>query len=397
MQSMKILEGDGVLLAQPLLIEQFGRAGAQFLSQLHYWLNHNQNIGTMSNGAKWIYNSAKDWAEQLRLSSRTVQRLISSLKNSGVLEIKKLSANKHNRTNHYTINYEALEKLISYNSKILETSEKLITTKCRNAFGQSDAMYIQRLPNKELNKSEKQSLEITNEKSCSKDSFKQVKNLKNIVEKSRVGHQEIEYSDVNKSEEIIFDTQDLDTNYKTNTSKTNTAQTMLKIWNETLGAKAEAFMNKELAPLLVSGFSKKFEKNLSQWKRYCSLINSSAYLMGESFQLSIFWALKFSTIDRIRAGEFGVKGELFETKQDRGIKSLEEVSLEINQIKDESLNAKELRKKILQVVGIGHYISWFQHAKICEQNDRLSLIAPNSFVAQTWELHFDWVIKINHC
>src|SRR3989338_8940955 len=177
MQSMKILEGDGVLLSQPLLIEQFGRAGAQFLSQLHYWLNHNQNLGTISNGAKWIYNSAKDWADQLCMSSRTIQRLISSLNNAGVLEIKKLSANKHNRTNHYTINYEVLDKLMNHNEKVLKNPKKLITTKCRNALGQNDAMYIQRLPTKELNKSEKSNLEFNSQQSISKNKFKQVKKL----------------------------------------------------------------------------------------------------------------------------------------------------------------------------------------------------------------------------
>ena len=45
MQTYKLLEQDSVLLSQPLLIEHFGRAGAQFLSQLHYWLEMKETLG----------------------------------------------------------------------------------------------------------------------------------------------------------------------------------------------------------------------------------------------------------------------------------------------------------------------------------------------------------------
>ena len=38
MQTFKLLPHDSVMLIQPELIEHFGRAGAQFLNQLHYWL-----------------------------------------------------------------------------------------------------------------------------------------------------------------------------------------------------------------------------------------------------------------------------------------------------------------------------------------------------------------------
>ena len=392
MQSKKILEGDAVLLSQPLLIEQFGRAGAQFLSQLHYWLNHNNNLGIVSDGAKWIYNSAKDWADQLCMSSRTVQRLISSLNTSGVLEVKKLSANKHNRTNHYTINYEILEKLIKH-----KASEKLITTKCRNALGQSDVMYIQRLPNKEFNKSEEIIFETSNSNQLSKNSFNQVKKFKNLNgKKSGLGYQlpglsEIDRIEKSKFNNDIVSKQTSKVDVKEDSQKTNTAQAMLKAWNDTFEVNEK--MSRDLAPLLVSAYNSKFSKNIELWHHYLLSIKSSAYLTSEKFNLSLFWALKFSIIDQIRAGEFGVKKEFDQEDLVGRVKTIEEVKLEINQIKNESVKAQELRHKILQAVGLGNYVSWFKGAQIQEQEGSLVLVAPNAFVENYWETHFDWILR----
>lgn len=392
---MKIIEGDGVLLSQPLLIEQFGRAGAQFLSQLHYWLNHNQKLGTMSNGAKWIYNSAKDWADQLCMSSRTIQRLISSLNNSGVLEIKKLSTNKHNRTNHYTINYEVLENLINNKSKVLEASEKLIATKCRNASRQSDVMYIQRLPNKEINKSEEKSSKIITNKALSKNSLKQVKELKNINEKNREWCKEsvsrkIDLTETNKIKNDIDSKQTSKTDVKEDSPKTNTAQAMLKAWNDTFSFSEK--MSRELAPLLVSAYNSKFSKNIEHWQHYLLSIKSSAYLTSEKFNLSIFWALKFSSVDRIRAGEFGVKNELIE--QVRVEKTLEEVKLEINHIVNEPKKAIQLRYKILDAIGVNEYLAWFHRAKFLENTaGEIYLEACNAFAESIWEQRYSWVAK----
>jgi hypothetical protein len=393
MQSMKILEGDGVLLSQPLLIEQFGRAGAQFLSQLHYWLNHqNQKVGVSSDGIRWIYNSAKDWAEQLCFSSRTIQRLIHSLSELEVLEVKKLSANKHNRINHYTINYEILENLISNNTKTVKRGENLITTKCRNGSRQSDVMYIQRLPNKDLNKSEVSSAkqiseQIHEEKQV--DLVKQVKKIKPIND-LKIKNNQIFHKQENAVNNQTIELKQAEKTPKKKEPKTSITQDMLGIWNTILGEKAQAAMSKELAPLLVSAYGKKFERKLDQWKKYCLLIKSSSYLMGDRFKLSIFWALKFSTIDRIRSGNLGVNVESIIENSDNNVLNDQQIELMIENL-SESERAKEMRRKITKAVGAPMYISWFHQAQFADREGDIQLIAPNSFVEQYWKTHFDWL------
>ena len=178
--------------------------------------------------------------------------------------------------------------------------------------------------------------------------------------------------------------------------KTTTSQDMLMIWNTILGEKAQTSMSKELAPLLVSAFHKKFEQSLDQWKSYCELIKTSPYLMGEHFQLSIFWGLKFSAIDRIRAGELGVKPTLTNNSIGQGVIS----TVTENQVEQmieelpESTEAKTTRFQIARAIGAAAYHSWFHQATFVKRGDELQMVAPNSFVESYWETHYSWA-KIN--
>ena len=180
--------------------------------------------------------------------------------------------------------------------------------------------------------------------------------------------------------------------------KTTTSQDMLMIWNTILGEKAQTSMSKELAPLLVSAFHKKFEQSLDQWKSYCELIKTSPYLMGEHFQLSIFWGLKFSAIDRIRAGELGVKPTLTNNSIGQGVIS----TVTENQVEQmieelpESTEAKTTRFQIARAIGAAAYHSWFHQADFVTKDGEIQLVAPNSFVEQVWETQFSWVKKERH-
>ena len=98
------------LIAQAHLIDEFGRTGAQFINQLHYWLQ-KKNVGIIHDNKKWIYNTAEEWAKQLRVSTRTIERHISTFLKLGVIKVEKLSSHKSNRTNFLTLNYEILENL----------------------------------------------------------------------------------------------------------------------------------------------------------------------------------------------------------------------------------------------------------------------------------------------
>ena len=375
MQTYKLLERDSVLLSQPLLIEHFGRAGAQFLSQLHYWLEKDEPLGCKYQDTRWIYNSAESWAQQLHLSVRQIRRLISKFVESGILQVKKLNPCKSIRTNYYSINYDKLNTSItlkSSQSRCFVHHDILSPSSCHNG-----TIYIEtKTTNKDLNKSEDQPENLAGQGESEKNQV----NLAQQVKK------DILETEKNRKEDSVSGK--TSTNQKPS-AKTSTAQDMLKIWNDALGEKANAIMSKDLAPLLVSAYSTKFGRDLTQWKRYCELIGTSEYLMKETFDLSIFWALKFSIIDRLRAGGLGVKPEMIKQASVLDNVQIEEMIEKL----DELAEAKALRRNIAQVVGAAAYYSWFHQASFVEKDEEILLIAPTTFIENKWEELFPWVNK----
>lgn len=382
MQTYKILEQDHVLLSQPVLIELFGRAGAQFLNQLHYWLE-NPGCGENHQGKKWIYNTESAWAEQLKLSTRQFRRYVSSLAKKGIISVAKLHSHKSNRTNYFSINYELLEKLIptlSNSSKSSQNGSFVHEDILSASSGQSGPFYIEtKITNKDFNKSENKPRNVAGQGAVSEtEQVKQVEPVKKSIskiEKGRGGGDKDSQEDYPKKQP----------------PKSSTAQDMLRIWNNILGEKSQATMSKDLAPHLVSAYSTKFEKDLNQWKRYCDLIKTSDYLMKEGFDLSIFWALKFSTIDRLRAGGLGVKPASLSIASEL-IADESQINEMITAL-NESEKTKTLRRTIAQAVGPANYLSWFHRASFVEQEGKILLVAPNAFVESKWEELFPWVSK----
>lgn len=392
MQTYKLLSNDSVLLSQPKLIEEFGRAGAHFISQLHYWLTKDTKIGSLHSGVRWIYNSAKDWSQQISISERQMERIISKLLTIGVVQSKRLSKNKFDRTNHYTINYDALNCLIASTTP-LETAENSRPTLRRNRNRQNDVISIQKLPNKDFNKSESvQSFRGGGEgEGIDSDQVTQVKQVSDLNLKNAESPQiYLEKTPQNPKQNNEF------VNIKTITvAKNSTVQEMLKIWNENFQDKAKTKLTKDLAPLLVAAFKQKFANSLKGWGEYCQQIKSSPYLMGDAFNLNISWALKFFTIERIRAGELGVKSPEMIVEREPNLDKIhsEQQVEQMIETLDESQSAKALRQKIMQAIGHQAYFSWFHQAEFCEKDGAIRLIAPNKFVAQYWETHFEWITK----
>ena len=396
MQTYKLLEQDSVLLSQPLLIEHFGRAGAQFLSQLHYWLEKRDTLGCKYQDSHWIYNSAESWAKQLHLSVRQIRRLISKFVESGVLRVEKLNPYKSIRTNYYSIDYDKLNASVSpkknLETRIFVHGDILSPSSCHNG-----TIYIEtKTTNKDINKSEAKTFEGEGQGRKINKLVDPVKQVNMMISKNKEKKEETIVGDVTSKSSLV--TENLNTKVIQQKKKTTTTQDMLEIWNTILGEKAQASMSKDLAPLLLSAFHKKFEQSLNLWKSYCELIKTSPYLMGEKFQLSIFWGLKFSAIDRIRAGEFGVKPTLTKNSKGQGVISTvteNQVEQMIKALK-EPLKAKATRLQIAQAVGAAAYHSWFHQADFVSKDGEIQLVAPNSFVEQVWETQFSWVKKERH-
>jgi hypothetical protein len=270
MQTYKLLEQDSVLLSQPLLIEHFGRAGAQFFSQLHYWLEKRETLGCKYQDSHWIYNSAESWAKQLHLSVRQIRRLISKFVESGVLRVEKLNPYKSIRTNYYSIDYDKLNASVSP-KRNLETrsfvhGDILSPSSCHNG-----TIYIEtKTTNKDINKSEAKIFERVGQGRKKNKPVDLVNQVNMMISKDMEKKEETVVGLVTPQKSLV--TENLNTEAIQPKKKTTTSQDMLMIWNTILGEKAQTSMSKELAPLLVSAFHKKFEQSLDQWKSYCELI-----------------------------------------------------------------------------------------------------------------------------
>ena len=106
-----LVQGDYPLIASPTLAVQYGLPSAMFLQKLHYCLQSKDAICIQQQ--KFFYHTYEKWAETLGIYSvSTIKRIVSKLKNAGVLIVKKLAQNKWLQTNFYTINYRKLSALI---------------------------------------------------------------------------------------------------------------------------------------------------------------------------------------------------------------------------------------------------------------------------------------------
>lgn len=95
----------------PHLAKAIGVNEALVLQQLHYWLVNHAEV--QHEGKFWIYKTYEEWQEQdfFFWSVRTVKSVFKSLTNLGLIESQKLSSNRHNRVNYYTINTEKLAEI----------------------------------------------------------------------------------------------------------------------------------------------------------------------------------------------------------------------------------------------------------------------------------------------
>lgn len=95
----------------PHLAKAIGVNEALVLQQLHYWLVNHAEV--QHEGKFWIYKTYEEWQEQdfFFWSVRTVKSVFKNLTNLGLIESQKLSSNRHNRVNYYTINAEKLAEI----------------------------------------------------------------------------------------------------------------------------------------------------------------------------------------------------------------------------------------------------------------------------------------------
>jgi hypothetical protein len=135
---------------------------------------------------------------------------------------------------------------------------------------------------------------------------------------------------------------------------------------------------------LGGAFKQKFGSDLTLWKNYCKRIESSSYLMGEGFKLSLYWALKFMTIDRILNGELGVKDIAVSVVEENIV---QKAKVHIGSI-DETPLCLDVREKLLKVIGAASYLSWFTKVTFVEKGEVVTMKAETPFVQDYITTHF---------
>lgn len=102
------------------MVKALSRTKADFLCLLHHELAGNSSA-IEHNGQIWTPKTFDEWAADLGLSDRAINRIVTSLRQENIILTEKLAFHKTIRTNYYTINYSELWKLVP-ESKELFTS-----------------------------------------------------------------------------------------------------------------------------------------------------------------------------------------------------------------------------------------------------------------------------------
>lgn len=136
-----LLINEPPLQVLPSLAKAIGLNEAIVLQQAHYWLRHAK---VEHEGKKWFYKTFDSWHEQdfSFWSTRTIKRAVTSLVDSELLLVAKLSTNSFNRVNHYTVNYEKLAEinLNQIQNPVVADSDKLAQSKMSNCHQHDDTL-----------------------------------------------------------------------------------------------------------------------------------------------------------------------------------------------------------------------------------------------------------------
>jgi hypothetical protein len=118
----KLLISEEPLQVLPSLAVLIGLPEAMVLQQLHYWLKKSKHE---HDGRAWVYNTLGEWQSQFPFWSESVlQRTMKSLSDQGLVRVHKFNKENWDRTNWYTIEYEAVDNLVEKSVEISETCDR---------------------------------------------------------------------------------------------------------------------------------------------------------------------------------------------------------------------------------------------------------------------------------
>lgn len=108
-EQRSLLIDEHPLQVLPELAKAIGLNEAIILQQVHYWLNRSTNV---QDGRRFVYRTQAGWVAEFPFwSVATIKRALWSLRERGLLLLSKREEGSWDRTNWYSINYDALNSL----------------------------------------------------------------------------------------------------------------------------------------------------------------------------------------------------------------------------------------------------------------------------------------------
>ncbi len=103
--------------ASPLAIAAIGVSEAIIVQQIEYWIKKNQiKNRNLYDGRYWTYNTFEELSEQIGMRPDRIKDVIRRLREKGIVLVGNYNTNKYDRTNWYSIDYDALDSFLSNDS-----------------------------------------------------------------------------------------------------------------------------------------------------------------------------------------------------------------------------------------------------------------------------------------
>jgi hypothetical protein len=119
MNHSKLLIDETPLQVLPSLVNLLGFEKAVILQQIQWLLTGGRSGRELSDGNKWIWKTAKDFAEEYFKFWKpdTIRKHLAGLERTGILLSCQANRKEWDRTKYYRINYEKLEALLNRPAK----------------------------------------------------------------------------------------------------------------------------------------------------------------------------------------------------------------------------------------------------------------------------------------
>ena len=117
-KSNKLLMDEKPLVVLPRLAELVGLNEALILQQIHFWcytFSQAKKRDHYQGDRWWCFNSIREWQTNFPFwSQKTIQRAITSLRKRKLVLVSNYNKMKYDRTLWYSVDYDALERLVNW-------------------------------------------------------------------------------------------------------------------------------------------------------------------------------------------------------------------------------------------------------------------------------------------